>query len=226
MQIWSSKSNRIGNSLRKNSGFSAMPRSILRVSIWKFNLVFVPHMQTNGKRALFFFFSRQVTVAFVFFRIVVSVISLKQNTKQKRACFPFVGWCMINTVSKNHIQIRSIERGVANLPLWQHLGWPSSYVYFVPPSLYFIFVCLFNTRYFALYTSHLWCSTAVRFCSSKTRNTRDRSIPRSLQRWVSNKSRSHSWRFYVYKNISSAQRRPHVVAWVTRSIWVAQNGLR
>ena len=34
---------------------------------------------------------------------------------------------MVNIVSKNLTQIRKIERGMANLPLWQLLGWPTSY---------------------------------------------------------------------------------------------------
>ena len=91
----------------ENTGFSAMPRSILRVSIWNFNLVFTPHLQTNGKRALRFFFSDKLQSLLYFFRIVVSVISLEQKRKRKRACFPFVSWCMINAVSKNHIRIRT-----------------------------------------------------------------------------------------------------------------------
>ena len=56
-------------------------------------------------------------VAFVVFRIVLSVISLGQKIKIKKAGFQFVGWCMMNIVSKNQIQIRKIERGMANLPL-------------------------------------------------------------------------------------------------------------
>ena len=56
-----------------------MPRSILRVSIQKLNLILEPHVQTNGKHAIFVLvFSRQVMAVFVFFRIVVSVISLEQ----------------------------------------------------------------------------------------------------------------------------------------------------
>ena len=54
--------------------------------------------------------------AFVFFRIGLSVISLKQKKQTKKASFPFVAWCTINTVSKNHIPIRNIERGIANQP--------------------------------------------------------------------------------------------------------------
>ena len=34
---------------------------------------------------------------------------------------------MIDTVSKNHIQIRKIERGIAKKKLCQHISWPSSY---------------------------------------------------------------------------------------------------
>ena len=51
--------------------------------------------------------------------------------KMKKAGFQFVGWCMIYIVSKNHTQIRKIERGIANLPLWQWLGWPCSYCFVV-----------------------------------------------------------------------------------------------
>ena len=69
-----------------------MPRSILRVSIWNFNLVFKPHVQTNGKPApLLILFFRQVIVAFVFFwPLYRSYLSNKKNG----AGFPFVGWCM------------------------------------------------------------------------------------------------------------------------------------
>ena len=31
-------------------------------------------------------------------------------------------------MSKPHVKIRNIERGIANPPLWSILGWPSSYV--------------------------------------------------------------------------------------------------
>ena len=72
-----------------------------------------------------FFFQRQVAVALVFSRIVISVAD--KNKKIKKAGFQFVGRCMINIVSKNHTQLRKIERGVANLPPWHLLGWPSSY---------------------------------------------------------------------------------------------------
>ena len=36
-----------------------------------------------------------------------------------------VGWCIINTVRKHHDHKRSVKRGIANQPLWLHLGWPS-----------------------------------------------------------------------------------------------------
>ena len=37
-------------------------------------------------------------VAFVFFRIIVSVVSLEQKIKHTGAAFAFIAWCMINTV--------------------------------------------------------------------------------------------------------------------------------
>ena len=63
-------------------------------------------------------------VAFVFFRIVASVISLEH----KKAGFSFIGWCMINTVSKNQSNFLNVERNIVYHPVWQRLGWPSSYV--------------------------------------------------------------------------------------------------
>ena len=52
-----------------------------------------------------------------------SYVSNKNKTQEG---FPVVGWWMMNTVSKNQVQIPNIERAMTNLPLWQHLGWPSS----------------------------------------------------------------------------------------------------
>ena len=51
-----------------------------------FKIVFEPHVHTNGKPVFF----RQVVVAFVFFRIVVLVISVGQKEKEKKAGFPSV----------------------------------------------------------------------------------------------------------------------------------------
>ena len=80
---------------------------------------------------LIFFFFRQVMVRFFSFfsdRYIGHVSRTKKQNK-KGAGFPFVGWHMINTVvSKNHIQIHHIERGIAKQRLGQHLGWPTSYV--------------------------------------------------------------------------------------------------
>ena len=56
-------------------------------------------------------------VAFVFFRIVILVISFGQKHKINKTGFRFVGWCMMNIVSESHTQIRKIERGMANLHL-------------------------------------------------------------------------------------------------------------
>ena len=77
------------------TGITAMPRSILRISIWNFYLVFEPHVNTNGKAALLVFASRQVKVALVCFGslyVRVSVIYLSdKNKKNKRTGFAHVG---------------------------------------------------------------------------------------------------------------------------------------
>ena len=86
----------------RTSGITALPPSVVRISIWKVYLVFEPQMHTNGKPALYFSILRQVMAALVFFRIVVSVVFLRQKQSNAKAGVLFVGWCMINTVSKNH----------------------------------------------------------------------------------------------------------------------------
>ena len=43
---------------------------------------------------------------------------ISDEKRYKKAVFQFVGWCIINIVPKHHTQIRKIERGMANLPLW------------------------------------------------------------------------------------------------------------
>ena len=88
-----------------------------------FTLVFGPHAQ----RPAFSFLIKTTSGRCCFFRIVVSVKSLGQKQKLEKAGFRFEGWSMINIVSKNHTQTRKIERGLANLPLWPLLGWPSPY---------------------------------------------------------------------------------------------------
>ena len=63
----------------RTSGIAAMSRSVLRVSIWNFQLVFEPHVQRDWVSALLFVFL-QVLVTFVFSRIVGSIASLgKEN---------------------------------------------------------------------------------------------------------------------------------------------------
>ena len=89
--------------------------------------MFEPRVQTNRKPASKRFFFREVIVAFEFFQTVVSVISLEQKTEKTQAGLSVVGWCMISTVPKSHVQTRNIEPGMANLSLWQYLGRPSSY---------------------------------------------------------------------------------------------------
>ena len=109
--------------------FLRCPAQFLRGSIRKVNLVFEPHAQTNGKVASFVFvFSRQVMTVFVFFRIVVSVISLERTTIKRRVFRLLVGaWS--TRCKKNHIPICNIGRGIAKQQHSQHLGWPSSYLY-------------------------------------------------------------------------------------------------
>ena len=69
-----------------------MPPSILRVLIQKLNLIFELHVQTNGELVFFVFvFSRQVMAVFVFFRIVLSVISLEQMKNKRRVFGLLVG---------------------------------------------------------------------------------------------------------------------------------------
>ena len=65
----------------------------------------------------------------IFLDRCIGHISRTKQKKKKKASLPFVAWYMINTLSKNHIPICNvdlIERGMAKLPLRQHLGWPSS----------------------------------------------------------------------------------------------------
>ena len=107
-----------------------MTRSISRISIWNFNVVFEPHVHTNGKSGFFLFpfFMQVMDVFFCIFRTFISAASLGRKTKEeKKPGFPFVGLCIINTVSKKHIQRHRVERGMANLLLWEWLDWPGSY---------------------------------------------------------------------------------------------------
>ena len=49
----------------------------------------------------------------------IGYVSRTKKIKKWGTGFPSVGWCMINTVSKNHIQTRKIERGIAKQLLSQ-----------------------------------------------------------------------------------------------------------
>ena len=102
----------------RTSGLTAMPRSILRILIWKKYLVYETHMHKNGKPAFFFFFFWDKSWCFCIF----ADGCIGHISREKKAGFPFIGWCMINTASKNHTQIRKIEQGMANPPVWQWLG--------------------------------------------------------------------------------------------------------
>ena len=61
------------------------------------------------------FLSDKLWSILFFLRLVVSVISLELKQKiNKGAGFPFVAWCMMNTVSKNNIHILELERGMGH----------------------------------------------------------------------------------------------------------------
>ena len=122
----------------RTSGIIAMPHSILRFSIWIYNLVFATHVQTNSMPAClpaFFptlFVSDNLWPLLYSFRIVVSVIiSIEQNKRKEKASSHFLVGAWSTTcqkVTSQYIPVCiNIERGMARLPLRQHLGWPSSY---------------------------------------------------------------------------------------------------
>ena len=83
------------------------------------------HAQINGEHAFFVFvFSRQVMAVFVV-RIVVSVImSLNKNKGESSVC-----WLVLKSTRCQKVvsqSMRNIERGIAEQPKIQHLGWPCS----------------------------------------------------------------------------------------------------
>ena len=69
--------------------------------------------QTENTPFCFSFFPGKLWPFLYFSQIVVSVLS-RTNLKKKKASFPLVGWCMINTVSENHIPTCNIEWGIAD----------------------------------------------------------------------------------------------------------------
>ena len=112
----------------KKGASSAMPRSILRFSPWIFEILtsYLDCMckLTEGQP---FFCVRQVMAAVVvIFRIVILVI--RSRTKKKARLS--VCWLVHDQHHvKKHTQAHKIERAwpIHNPPLWQWLGWPSSY---------------------------------------------------------------------------------------------------
>ena len=56
-----------------------------------------------------------------------SYLSYKKTKRNKKQAFHLLVGAWSTPCQKKHIQIRNIERGIANQPLWQHLGWPSSH---------------------------------------------------------------------------------------------------
>ena len=88
---------------KRKNGISAMPRSILRISIWNFNVVFGPNVHTNGKPGLYIYIFHSSYGRFCIFRIFISAISLGQKKKEKKAWL-LVCWFVHNQhrVKKSH----------------------------------------------------------------------------------------------------------------------------
>ena len=96
--------------------------------------MFEPHVQTNGKASLFlFFFFREDIIAFVFVFGSLYLPYLEQGKKKKSQVGRLSSCWLVHDKHrvKNQVQIRYIERGMASLPRWQHLCWPSSYTRWV-----------------------------------------------------------------------------------------------
>ena len=83
-----------------------------------------------GSLPFVIFFLRQVMVAFVCFRIIVSVMSLGQKKGGKIKGRLPICWLVYDQhlVKKSHVQTRSHERGIASPPHLHCFGWPNSYV--------------------------------------------------------------------------------------------------
>ena len=84
--------------------------------------------QTESLPDCLFYFSDKLWSLLHFFGSL-SRSYIEQKLNKKVGGFPFVGWCMTNTASKNRNKIRQIERGIAKQRLCQHLSWPSWYSY-------------------------------------------------------------------------------------------------
>ena len=82
--------------------------------------------QTEIRPFSFFSLEDKLSSLLSFFRIVTSFISLGQKQQLKKPAFSLWAGAWWNIVSENHTQIRQIGRSMANLSLWQWLGWPSS----------------------------------------------------------------------------------------------------
>ena len=65
-----------------------------------------PHVQTNVRLAFFYFIEKKLWPIFMF--------SDRCLSEKKKTSLTFVAWCMIDTVSKNHISTFEIEQGIAN----------------------------------------------------------------------------------------------------------------
>ena len=111
----------------ETSGITAMPRSILRISIQKNSFLNRIHTQMESRPHLERQKTNNLWSPMSFSDRCIGHTSRTKTKKNKRSGFPFVGGCMINTVLKNHLYIRKLSG--AKQRLCQHLGWPSSYRY-------------------------------------------------------------------------------------------------
>ena len=125
-----------------------MPRSILRMSILNFYVVFGPHVHQNGKPGLYVFQPKFWALLY-FSDFYIGHISRTKNI----CCF------VHNRRVKKLFRMHCIERGMTNPPRWQWLGRPSSY-----------FLSLNFCVFVDVRTTH-WCA-ALYTCTSRLRLVR------------------------------------------------------
>ena len=131
--------------------------------------------QTESLLFFFFSFSRKLWPLFYFFgSLYRSYLSNEKKKKTKKSRLS-VCWLMHDQHRvKKHVKIRSIERGIANPPLYAFLGWYSSYdVHVVWPFPlervpYFLMIVLHsNSPYYSYMPS---CSSTVQYFFHQVRS--------------------------------------------------------
>ena len=93
-----------------------MPRSIFRISIWNFSVVFEPHLYTNGKPFFFFFFNASYG-RFCIFRTFISAISPRKGKRKKAR----LSICWLQLLSVVHNQHR-VEKSHPDTLYWAGHG--------------------------------------------------------------------------------------------------------